>query len=212
MNDNQFSLQLKKTVGQFRADLDSAFGDKSVGDEKQKNGKSHLEENDSKPLLTLTEYLLCIKEKQVAELEKKSARYYLAALQLSGAFLKVISDEADPDSVLAELCGAMDADSLIIWRQTGKDHLVQTINIDKKKGEELFVSMLPYLSDNNVVDAVFTGETYHIIANTRQSENTDSVFAALYIRGKDRTTFEEGDSVLAKTITDIIYNLFGKSE
>ena len=214
MDDKQFSLQLKETIGKFRADLNAAFGNTSVNAGERELEKSPLKEGDLRHLLKFTEYLLCIKEKQVSELEKKSARYYTAALQLSGIFLNTISDEKPLDSVLIDLCSAVDADSLIIWRQRGKEHRIKNVNIDDNCGEELFLSLLPYLSDNNITDAVFTRDGRHIIANTREMEGLDSdlVFAALYVRDKGRTAFEDCDAALAAVVTDIILKLFQKQE
>lgn len=210
MDGDQFSSQLKEKIGQLRADFNAAFGGTEEAGDKQGAEKDYPKGENAKQLIKLTEYLLHIKEKQTAELEKKSDRYYRAALRLSGALLNITSGSSSPDSILADLCGAIDANSIIIWHQTGKEHLTGTVNIDKTGGEELFLSVLPYLSDNNIDDAVFTKGEHHFIANTRPAEDSSSVFAVLYIRSKERDAFEEAEGIFAAVITDIIQNLFKK--
>ncbi len=211
-DDIQFSSQLKDTMSQLRADLNAAFGDTSGKKDKRELEKGYLKEKDTKQLLKLTEYLLRIKEKQIAGIEMKNARYYAAVLRLSGVLVRITAGEQLPEPLLAELCAAIDADGIVIWRQEGREHRSGTVNIDKDSGEELFMSVLPYLAGTNSGNSVFTREGRHFIANTRQGGDVDSVFAVLYVRGRERPAFDGEDGAFAAMLTDVIYNLLRKTE
>ena len=212
MDSDRLIVQLKETMKRFRTDLNAAFGEIPDEDAGRKLVKGYLKEDGLRGLPKLAEYLLRAKDMQVKELSMKSAKYYASALRLSEALLKSVSGGLSQDFLFEKLCDAIDADGLIIWRQMGKDHTTVVFNMDKNRGEELFISLLPYLSAENREKSVFTMGDYHFIADVCQTGEPDLIFAALYVREKGRAAFDGADGALAATATNIIYNLLRESK
>ncbi|MDR2883697.1 MAG: hypothetical protein LBV09_01135 [Deferribacteraceae bacterium] len=131
-------------------------------------------------------------------------------LRLAHIVTAAVKGKLTADWLLKETLELLSADSAIIWVQNGSESKIITANITQNDGKELFLKIIPYLAEQNAINAVFSAEDKHYAAYSHTVRDaagilTDKVIAVAFVR--DSEPFADDEGTLGSIISEAIFSL-----
>jgi hypothetical protein len=133
-------------------------------------------------------------------------------LRLAQIIVSAVKGKISPDWLLREAAAILSAESAIIWVQRGGDAWIATAGVTHDDGRELFVKVIPYLAEQNAINALFSTDDKHYAAyshtvRTADGELTDNVMAAAFVRDLSDHPFTDDEAALGSLLTEALFDL-----